>query len=80
MTFLCTKDDIFVDFILPFYCLLSSGTSLTFDLFLKKANPGLFYRLFSVFSNKHHYNSFTTNICEKCPSGIPTHRNVSLLP
>ena len=28
------------------------------------ANPGLFYHLFSVFSNKHHYN-FTTNVCEK---------------
>ena len=32
------------------------------DVFLKKwANLGLFYRLFSIFSNKHHYN-FTTNI------------------
>ena len=28
------------------------------------ANPGLLYHLFSVFSNKHHYN-FTTNVCEK---------------
>ena len=35
----------------------------------KLADPGLFYRLFSVFSIKHHY-IFTTNMCEKCPSSI----------
>ena len=32
--------------------------------------PGLFFSLFSVFSNKHHYNFLTTNKCEKCPSSI----------
>ena len=31
--------------------------------------PQPLFRLFLVFSNKHHYN-FTTNICEKCPSSI----------
>ena len=31
--------------------------------------PRPLFLLFSVFSNKHHYN-FTTNICEKCPSSI----------
>ena len=52
--------------------------------FQKWANPGLFYSLFSVFSNEHHYN-FTTNTCEKVHpvygAGIWTHnlRNTSLL-
>ena len=31
--------------------------------------PRPLFRLFSVFSNKHHYN-FTAIICEKCPSRI----------
>ena len=50
--------------------LLFLSKKITFKLslafFLKKnwANPGLFYRLFMVFSTKHPYN-FTTNICEK---------------
>ena len=36
--------------------------------FFKWAIPGLFYRLFLVFSNKHY--NFYNNICEKCPSSI----------
>ena len=30
--------------------------------FKKLAYPGLFYRLFSVFSSKHHYNNFYNKI------------------
>ena len=32
--------------------------------FKKMGQPRPLFRLFLVFSNKHHYN-FTTNICEK---------------
>ena len=34
----------------------SDGTLTLMIIFKKWANPGLFYHLFSVFSNKHHYN------------------------
>ena len=44
-----------------------SSTSYTLNLLNLWAN--LFYRLFSVFSNKHH-TLFPTNICEKYPSSI----------
>ena len=39
------------------------------SLFLKNwAIPGLFYHLFSVFSNQHY--NFYNNICETCPTSI----------
>ena len=49
--------------------------------------PRPLFRLFSVFSNKQHYNSYNKNICGKnvhpvyC-AGIQTHdlRNVCLFP
>ena len=45
---------------------------------LKKwANPGLFYNLFSVFSNKHHYNFYNKidvkNVYPVYGAGIGTH-------
>ena len=35
--------------------------------FIKWTNPGLFYCLFSIFSDKHHYN-FYNKYMLKCPS------------
>ena len=61
------------------------GISL-FEKFFKWANPGLFYRLFLVFSSKHQYNFYNKHMWKNVNSvygaGIQTHdlRNMSLLP
>ena len=39
------------------------------ELFLKWANPSLFYFLFSVFSSKYQYNFYNKYVI-KCPSSI----------
>ena len=46
------------------------------------ANPGLFYRLFLVFSSKHHYNFYNKNFYPVYGGGIWTHNlwKMSLLP
>ena len=54
------------------FCHVTWAASLlsNYLLFLKRDNPSLFYRLFSVFSNKYYYN-FTQQIFVKiCPSII----------
>ena len=42
--------------------------TVTSPIFYLWANAGLFLFIFSLF-NQTFYN-FTTNVCEKCPSGI----------
>ena len=37
---------------------LTASTDHSHLIFKKWANPGLFYRLFSVFLNKHFYNKY----------------------
>ena len=62
--------------------------SLQMDRLAKKnfkwANPGLFYHLFSAFSNKHYFlhQIYVKNVNLVYSAGIRTHnlRNISLLP
>ena len=55
---------------------------INLELFLKMGHPRSLFFIFSSFQTK--ITIFTTNKCEKCPSGagIQTHdlRNMSLLP